>query len=391
MDTDDRLIEGLSRWVRQERLTREAAHVNAMVDLAEADTVGIASERVPGRRFRRRAGAAGRASLGAARHPRPVAPRHCAPAGHGGARPAGAGRGRPALRPRRVRHEGRRLPRAPSVQARRRLRRPAAHVPPHAGRGDRLADFARADRGAWPAGGLRAGDETGARRRQGGHRAQGRRAVPGGDRGAPSHAGTRYAEGRSAIREAAGQITAIEAMTDTARGVTTAVRMVSGGTAENVIPQWCRFTVDLRVETAADGDGYERRLLGLEPIGPGMAGNVTGGMNRPPYERTEGGARLFEAARAIAAECGRDLAEAPRSGGVSDGNFTAALGIPRSMGWASTATGAHVARARADPVDGAAARPYDGPARRAALRLKRRPPSCPPSTGPCPAGSRRSA
>ena len=106
--------------------------------------------------------------------------------------------------------------------------------------------------------------------------------------GRPSHAGTRHAEGRSAIREAAAQITAIEALTDYASGVTTTVGMVSGGTAENVIPQHCNFTVDLRVETTEDGKHYERKLRDLQPIGSDLSLVVTGGINRPPYERTDG-------------------------------------------------------------------------------------------------------
>ncbi len=159
--------------------------------------------------------------------------------------------------------------------------------------------------------------------------------------GRPSHAGARHTEGRSAIREAALQITAIEGMTDYSRGITTTVGLISGGTAENVIPQHCHFSVDLRVETVADGEEYERKLRDLRPIGRDVSVRVTGGMNRPPFERTEGGARLFETAREIAAGIGLDLREAPRSGGGSDGNFTAALGIPTLDGLGIDGGGAH--------------------------------------------------
>ena len=77
--------------------------------------------------------------------------------------------------------------------------------------------------------------------------------------GRPAHSGSRHQDGRSAIREAARQVLAIEAMTDYARGVTTTVGMISGGTAMNTIPQHCRFGIDLRVESAADGVEFERR------------------------------------------------------------------------------------------------------------------------------------
>src|SRR5918998_5096033 len=86
--------------------------------------------------------------------------------------------------------------------------------------------------------------------------------------GRPAHAGSRHADGRNAIYEAARQILAVEAMTDYARGVTTTVGMISGGTAVNTIPQHCRFPVDLRVETVADGEALSAAILGLKPHNP---------------------------------------------------------------------------------------------------------------------------
>jgi glutamate carboxypeptidase len=159
--------------------------------------------------------------------------------------------------------------------------------------------------------------------------------------GRPSHSGTRHADGRSAIREAARQIVAVEGLTDYGRGVTTNVGMISGGTAQNVVPQHCRFSIDLRVETVADGEEYTRRILGLQPSDPDIRVNVTGGMNRPPYERIEPVVRLFEHARALAAEIGFDLADVPRTGGGSDGNFTAALGVATLDGLGVDGDGAH--------------------------------------------------
>lgn len=159
--------------------------------------------------------------------------------------------------------------------------------------------------------------------------------------GRPSHAGSRHEDGRSAIREAALQITSVEGMTDYARGITTTVGLVSGGTAPNVVPQFCRFAVDLRVETPEDGEDLTRRILELSPTGLDMAVRVTGGMNRPPYERSRAIADLFGQARALAASVGVDLAEAPRTGGGSDGNFTAALGVPTLDGIGVEGNGAH--------------------------------------------------
>jgi glutamate carboxypeptidase len=159
--------------------------------------------------------------------------------------------------------------------------------------------------------------------------------------GRPAHAGSRHPDGRSAIREAARQVLAVEALTDYARGVTTTVGTICGGSAMNTIPQHCRFDIDLRVETLADGAEFSARILGLEAHDPDVRVTVGGGMNRPPYERTEGVANLFDHARGLAAEIGFHLAEVPRSGGGSDGNFTAALGTPTLDGLGIDGDGAH--------------------------------------------------
>jgi glutamate carboxypeptidase len=159
--------------------------------------------------------------------------------------------------------------------------------------------------------------------------------------GRPAHAGSRHQDGRSAIREAAHQILAIEGMTDYERGITTTVGLVNGGTAMNTIPQHCRFSVDLRVVSAEDGAAYSERILALKPRAPDVQVRITGGMNRPPYERTPAVSGLFERARAVAAELGIDLQDVPRTGGGSDGNFTAALGTPTLDGLGIDGDGAH--------------------------------------------------
>lgn len=159
--------------------------------------------------------------------------------------------------------------------------------------------------------------------------------------GRPAHSGARHQDGRSAIREAARQILAIEAMTDYARGVTVTVALINGGTAPNVIPQHAWFTVDLRVKTSADGGAFEKRLLSLGSHDPDVKVSVFGRMNRPPYEKTKDVAALFEHARALAADIGFDLQDCPMTGGGSDGNFSAALGVPTLDGLGIDGDGAH--------------------------------------------------
>jgi len=159
--------------------------------------------------------------------------------------------------------------------------------------------------------------------------------------GRPAHSGGAHAKGRSAIREAAHQILAIEAMTDYGRGITTSVALIGGGTAANVIPQYAWFSVDCRVTSLADGALMESRILGLTPHDPDVKITVSGGMNRPPYEKTAEVAGLFETARKVAAGIGFDLQDCPMTGGGSDGNFTAALGVPTLDGLGIDGDGAH--------------------------------------------------
>ena len=130
--------------------------------------------------------------------------------------------------------------------------------------------------------------------------------------GVPAHSGARHQDGRSAIKEMARQVLAIEGMTDYARGVTTTVGVISGGTAPNVIPQHCHITVDLRVRDVAAGEEFEAKILGLEPFDPGVKLEVTGGMNRPPFEKSAAIDVLFRHAQAVARGIGFDAASTPR-------------------------------------------------------------------------------
>jgi glutamate carboxypeptidase len=159
--------------------------------------------------------------------------------------------------------------------------------------------------------------------------------------GIPAHSGARHQDGRSAIKEMARQVLAIEDMTDYARGVTTTVGVIAGGTAPNVIPQHCHITVDLRVRDEAAGAEFETKILGLEPFDPGVKLEVTGGMNRPPFEKTTAIDVLFRHAQAIAKGIGFDLQHTEMTGGGSDGNFTAALGVPTLDGLGIDGDGAH--------------------------------------------------
>ena len=159
--------------------------------------------------------------------------------------------------------------------------------------------------------------------------------------GVPAHSGARHQDGRSAIREMARQVLAIEDMTDYARGVTTTVGVIAGGTAPNVVPQHCRITVDLRVRDVAAGEEFEAKILGLTPFDPGVKLEVTGGMNRPPFEKSAAIDVLFRHAQAVARGIGFTLEHTEMTGGGSDGNFTAALGVPTLDGLGIDGDGAH--------------------------------------------------
>jgi glutamate carboxypeptidase len=141
-------------------------------------------------------------------------------------------------------------------------------------------------------------------------------------KGLPAHAGTRPEDGRSAIRELANIIQSLEAMNDLKRGVTVNVGVVRGGTRPNVIAEEAYAEVDLRVPSIADGDDLVAKILSLKSRTEGVSVKVVGGLNRPPYQKGNAGAALYEHARTLAAEIGFDLVDTSTGGG-SDGNFTA--------------------------------------------------------------------
>jgi glutamate carboxypeptidase len=142
-------------------------------------------------------------------------------------------------------------------------------------------------------------------------------------RGVPAHAGTRPEDGRSAIRELGNIIQTLEAMNDITRGVTVNVGVVKGGTKPNVIAEEAYAEVDMRVPTLADADDLVPKILNLKSRTEGVSVKVVGELNRPPYEKSNAGAALYQHARMLAAEIGFDLVDTSTGGG-SDGNFTAA-------------------------------------------------------------------
>ena len=159
-------------------------------------------------------------------------------------------------------------------------------------------------------------------------------------RGIAAHAGIDPTRGASAIDELAAQIAAVGALRDHARGVTLNVGVIEGGDRPNVVAEHARAVIDARAATMEDAHRLEQSMQELRPVLDGTRLEVSGGFSRPPFERTPQVARLYECARAVAAELGRDLGEGTTGGG-SDGNFTGALGVPTLDGLGAVGDGAH--------------------------------------------------
>ncbi|MEM1345097.1 MAG: M20 family metallopeptidase [Pseudomonadota bacterium] len=141
--------------------------------------------------------------------------------------------------------------------------------------------------------------------------------------GRAAHSGTNHAQGRSAVREMARQVLAIEEMTDYDRGLTLNVGQLRGGTTDNTVPEHCVAGIDLRVESMAVFEEADARLRALSPVDPDVSLHLEGGLNRPPYRKTPKIAALFAHAQTLAAEDGWVL-EDLHTGGGSDGSFLAA-------------------------------------------------------------------
>lgn len=158
--------------------------------------------------------------------------------------------------------------------------------------------------------------------------------------GVPAHAGIEPEKGASAVHEIARQILAIESLRDYERGVSVNVGVVEGGSRPNVVAPQARAVIDIRVSTASDRDRVDQAVRSLVPQLEGTTIEVTGGFSRPPLERTDGVIGLYTIAKELAAEFGRDLGEGATGGG-SDGNLTAALGVPTLDGLGAVGAGAH--------------------------------------------------
>jgi len=158
--------------------------------------------------------------------------------------------------------------------------------------------------------------------------------------GKAAHSGLDFEKGESAIVELAHQILAISKLTDLKRGLTLNVGKVQGGTRSNVIPAEASAVIDARIARMKDATGIDRRLRSLKPVNRKCKLQITGGINRPPMERTPVVTELYRKAAAIAKILGWNLEEAAVGGG-SDGNFTAGLGIPTLDGLGGVGEGAH--------------------------------------------------
>ena len=158
--------------------------------------------------------------------------------------------------------------------------------------------------------------------------------------GVASHSGVDFERGHSAVLEMARVIEKVSAFTDLSKGLTVNVGTVRGGTQSNVVAAECEAMVDVRIVKASDAARVARMFKGLRVADKGCKLTVSGGINRPPMERKAGTVALYKQARRLAAEMGFVLEEAATGGG-SDGNFTAAIGVATLDGMGAVGQGAH--------------------------------------------------
>jgi glutamate carboxypeptidase len=159
-------------------------------------------------------------------------------------------------------------------------------------------------------------------------------------RGRASHSGVDFSNGASAILELARQIGRIESFTNLKRGLTVNPGVIAGGTRVNVIAAEAHAEVDIRVALLKDAASLDKKFRALKPFDKRCTIQIEGGLNRPPMERSAGIRKLFQTASKLAADLGVKLEESATGGG-SDGNFTAALGVPTLDGLGAVGEGAH--------------------------------------------------
>jgi glutamate carboxypeptidase len=160
--------------------------------------------------------------------------------------------------------------------------------------------------------------------------------------GVGAHSGVDFERGHSAILELAKLVQTISGFTDLERKLTINCGVIAGGTRSNVVPSHASTEVDVRIAKASDAAYVDKLFRKLKVSDPHCELTITGGINRPPMERKPGTIALFKKARSLAAELGFALEEASTGGG-SDGNFTAALGVPTLDGMGAVGDGAHAA------------------------------------------------
>ncbi len=158
--------------------------------------------------------------------------------------------------------------------------------------------------------------------------------------GRAAHSGADHGKGINAIEELAHQILRLQRMTDYTAGTTVNVGRVYGGMRTNIVPEWARAWVDVRVQTLEEARRITEAIEGLQPVLPEARLVIKGGLNRPPMERSPLTLEPLQKAQRIASQLGITLTGGS-TGGASDGNFTAALGIPTLDGLGAVGDGAH--------------------------------------------------
>ncbi|WP_433984408.1 M20/M25/M40 family metallo-hydrolase [Tunturiibacter empetritectus] len=158
--------------------------------------------------------------------------------------------------------------------------------------------------------------------------------------GVGAHSGVDFERGHSAVLELAKLVQTISGFTNLDRKLTVNCGVIAGGTRSNVVPSHASAEVDVRIAKASDAAYVDKLFRKLKVSDPHCKLTITGGINRPPMERKPGTIALFKKARTLAAELGFTLEEASTGGG-SDGNFTAALGVPTLDGMGAVGDGAH--------------------------------------------------
>uniref|UniRef100_Q01T93 Peptidase dimerisation domain protein n=1 Tax=Solibacter usitatus (strain Ellin6076) TaxID=234267 RepID=Q01T93_SOLUE len=159
-------------------------------------------------------------------------------------------------------------------------------------------------------------------------------------KGRASHSGVDFQAGASAVLELARQLDRISGFTNLARGITVNPGVIAGGTRSNVVAAEAHAEVDIRVLRLRDAPALEKKFRALKPVDKRCTIEITGGLNRPPMERSAGIVKLFRLAQKLGREIGVEVEES-LTGGGSDGNFTAALGIPTLDGLGAVGEGAH--------------------------------------------------